>query len=97
MPEFDDDKGCSLVMVNDAKGDGFFSSLKVLRRITGYSLAVNYNPTIEQSTQNSAYKAFFWNQFDKKKNVSEAAYQSCSMRINQRILRYLWRYKHNKL
>jgi hypothetical protein len=49
LPEFDDDKGVSLVMINTVKGKMIYDQLEKDDRETTYTNAVNVNTKIEDS------------------------------------------------
>jgi hypothetical protein len=66
-PEFDDDKGVSLVMVNSEKGKQIYEFLDKHEQETTYDLAFANNSCIEKSVPFSTKRAIF---FDKWHNAS---------------------------
>lgn len=51
MPELDDDKGVSVVLVNSEKGHSYCEGLEIDKWVTTYDQVVQYNPAIEKSVQ----------------------------------------------
>ncbi|MDR1903178.1 MAG: Coenzyme F420 hydrogenase/dehydrogenase, beta subunit C-terminal domain, partial [Treponema sp.] len=66
LPEFDDDKGVSLVMLNTQKGEDFFNGLNVIKRETTYTDALT-NKMIEESSIVSKKRSVFFKHWKKKK------------------------------
>jgi hypothetical protein len=62
LPEFDDDKGISLVMLNTTKGKGFYDTLIKDEREKSYIKALIRNPNIEKSVAMTLKRSQF---FDK--------------------------------
>jgi len=63
LPEFDDDKGVSLVMINTEKGKEIYSMLNRDDRETKYSQAVPGNPYIENSVMLPAKRSIFFKEW----------------------------------
>lgn len=70
-PEWDDDKGTSLVLVHTAKGAEMFSCLGANSVATTYEEALAGNPAIEHSASEHKWVARFWNMY-KKSGLNEA-------------------------
>ena len=71
LPEFDDDKGVSLVMVQTEKGATYFNAVKCRRIDTDYERALDGNPSIEKNAYCSLkYRQMFWQSKDKINNIS---------------------------
>lgn len=51
LPEFDDDKGVSAVMVNTERGGSIFNALDVERHRVSYDYILKYNPVIKVSVK----------------------------------------------
>ncbi len=51
MPELDDDKGVSVVLVNSEKGNRYCKGLEIHKWGTTYDQVLQYNPAIEKSVQ----------------------------------------------
>ena len=65
-PEFDDDKGCNLVIVNSEKGVELFNSLDECDKIkTDFENAISYNPSYFKSVTKPKYRQYFFDNFDK--------------------------------
>lgn len=66
LPNFDDDKGVSLVMINTIKGAEYFNSPKLLNIETTYKQALSGNPAIENSVKAPIkVQEQFWSSDDK--------------------------------
>lgn len=63
LPEFDDDKGVGLVLINSKKGASVYSDLKVDALETSYEQALAGNPCIEHSVAIPKSRAEFWRRF----------------------------------
>lgn len=65
-PEFDDDKGCNLVIVNNEKGLQLFKSLDECDKIdTNFNQAISYNPSYFKSVSGPKYRQYFFDNFDR--------------------------------
>lgn len=65
-PEFDDDKGCNLVIVNSEKGLELFNSLDNCEKIeTDFEKAISYNPSYFKSVAEPKYRKYFFDNFDR--------------------------------
>lgn len=60
MPDFDDDKGVGLVLINSAKGNRIYSLLDIDARETTYAQALVGNPCMEHSVAEPANRELFW-------------------------------------
>lgn len=71
LPEFDDDKGISLVMVQSQKGAKYFNAIESNCVEVEYEKAVAGNPAIEKSVIcELKYRRLYWKSDDKVKNIS---------------------------
>lgn len=86
-PEIYDNKGCSLVIANTAKGKQFFESLGCKYIETSYEEAYRFNPCIVKSSQESRYSPVFWYHF--KKIGIKAAPMTLKLLRSGRIKRML--------
>jgi hypothetical protein len=59
LPEFDDDKGVSLVMLNTPKGNDFYNQLETESISTTYENALAGNPSIEKSARRTGKRDVF--------------------------------------
>lgn len=66
MPDFDDDKGVGLVLVNSAEGDRIFTPPRLTAdaRETAYAQALAGNPCLERSVAMPAGRELFWKLYD---------------------------------
>lgn len=64
--DFDDDKGCGLVLINSFKGDNIYSQLQIDRIETSYVQAIAGNPAIERSAIKPKERLLFWKRFTKE-------------------------------
>ena len=64
-PEFDDDKGISLVLANTSKGAEFIARLLIKTTETSYESALRGNPSIEKSVSENRFINVFWEEFNK--------------------------------
>lgn len=62
-PEWDDDKGTSLVLINTLKGSVFFKPLSMKACETSYEKGFLGNPSIEHSYVPSSFVQDFWTSF----------------------------------
>lgn len=62
-PEFDDDKGIGLVLVNTELGSISFNHLNACSIETTYEQGLNQNPCIERSVEKTKYVKAFWVKF----------------------------------
>lgn len=65
-PEFDDDKGVSLIFVNTQRGADIYDSVNVVNQEATYEQGLNGNPCIAYSVAIPKYKNFFWKLFPKQ-------------------------------
>ena len=78
MPDFDDDKGVSLVLLQSQKGIEYYNSVAPNHIETEYNIALAGNPAIEQSAKcNLKYRKLFWCTEDK---IGDMPYIISSMR-----------------
>lgn len=90
MPDFDDDRGVSLLMVHSQKGRGFMQRLNMAFRETSYDNALRSNPSIEQSVAVPVNRKYFFRAF-RKKGFSQAYALTTSAKPLERIKRRLYR------
>ena len=65
-PEFDDDKGCNLVLINSENGFELFNSLENCEKLeTDFDKAISYNPSYFKSVAEPKYRKYFIDNFDK--------------------------------
>lgn len=59
-PEWDDDKGTSLILVNSKKGGSSLDNLNIEKTETSYIQGLRGNPSIEHSVEYNKYIEHFW-------------------------------------
>jgi coenzyme F420-reducing hydrogenase beta subunit len=64
LPEFDDDNGISLVMINTKKGKQIYELLSKEDHETEYTSAIDYNPNIEKSVCLPEKRALFFERWN---------------------------------
>ena len=64
MPEIDDDKGVSMVLVNTEKGESILKTIESKLYEASYADAVKYNPCIECSVVETKWRSIFWDGFN---------------------------------
>ncbi len=62
-PQWDDDKGTSLVLINSEKGLNVFRSLDLKKVETSYEEALSGNSPLEHSVKETQYRQLFWNRY----------------------------------
>ena len=83
MPEIDDDKGVSVVMVNDLKTDINIKNSKVKKWSTNYNDILLYNPSVEKSVKLIDKRECYFNKT--KKTFSEKVNELTKIPILKRI------------
>lgn len=64
-PDFDDDKGCNLILINSKKGLNLFNKLECDKIETDFYTAIKYNPSYFKSVAEPKYRKYFFDNFDK--------------------------------
>lgn len=62
----DDDKGLSTIIVNSEKAKRIIDDIKIKKYKIDYSLILQYNKSLKDSSIEPYYRKFFWKQFLKK-------------------------------
>ncbi len=89
MPEFDDDKGVGLVLVNSDRGAEVFDSLPNMECMkSNIEIVHNYNPAYCTSARMHPKRKIFYQQYAKEKSISALAVKYTTMPMPTRI-------KHN--
>lgn len=91
LPEFDDDKGISLVLSYSEKGGRWLSGLDCECIEVDYRSAQRMNPSISSSVSKPINRAFFFRQLIRKKNICFAWEDCSSDMFKKRVCRYLYR------
>ncbi len=66
LPEMDDDKGTSAVIINSQLGDIYFKNVNCLNVLVHYTNVVKGNSALIGSSPKSKYSSFFWESFSLK-------------------------------
>lgn len=95
-PEFDDDKGTSLVIINSQKGQELMDKIKKIVEVemVNFEEAIKYNPSMLNSAQMPSGRDKFFENLDKDIEISElvnkyAALPNRAQRILRRIKVYI--------
>ena len=91
LPDFDDDKGCSVVLINSSKGRDLFTDLICEKRSVSYNQAVEENRCIAFSTHIQPNRALFFRKIAKGETLQAAWTVCCSMQLKHRIQRFIYR------
>lgn len=67
IPEWDDDKGTSLVMLHTDKAVDIINKLEIKKIATSYEMALSGNPYIERHADETKYVEIFWKRFENSK------------------------------
>jgi len=93
-PDFNDDKGISLVFTNTQKGLELFKKLDVAFIEIDYEKAINANPTIEKSAKTHPKRQLFFQLFEQKQDninqlVKQMLHRSFADKVKGKIKRIL--------
>jgi coenzyme F420-reducing hydrogenase beta subunit len=94
LPNFDDNKGVSLVMVNTQEGMSFFNGIDMLKEETSYASALKGNSPIEMSAKIPKKRALFftsWKEGNVIPLIEKLTYQPFLMKMLFRIARLIKR------
>lgn len=91
LPEFDDDKGISLILPYTEKGIYWLKDLNCEFTKVDYQTAQKNNPSISTSVTKPINRNFFFHQLERKKSI-QSIWEDCSSNaLNKRIRRFLYR------
>lgn len=91
LPEFDDDKGISLILPYTEKGIYWLKDLNCEFTKVDYQTAQKNNPSISTSVTKPINRNFFFHQL-KYKNSIQSIWENCSSNaLNKRIHRFVYR------
>lgn len=91
LPEFDDNKGCSAVLVYTEKGERYIASLQIDTEKADYESMLVGNPNIEHSAFLPINRNFFFHEVRKCKTFSVAWNNTISNSLVKRIWRFIYR------
>lgn len=89
MPDFDDDRGCSLVILNSNRGEAVFSRLNINYKKVLYAEVVSNNSNIEVSVTEPPYRKLFMILFSRF-GFKMAHRVLFSKNIIYKVLRCIW-------
>lgn len=84
IPEIDDDKGISVVMVSTEKGMDYIRMTELDIRVIGYELVLRYNPSIEKSVGLSEKRDHFYSN-GTDKTLRKKINRLCQLTYRQRF------------
>jgi len=91
LPDFDDDRGVSLVMLNTEKGRALYGEIEKDDRETSYAAALAGNPNIEKSVARHPKREAFFREFSRCGDISSLIMQltmdSFARRVRNRLVR----------
>ena len=90
MPDFDDDRGCSVVLIYSPKGLQAFSGVPCDRRESAYSDALQENSCIGKSTWMQPNRSFFFHEIRGGKTITDAWRKCSSLQLPDRIRRLVF-------
>jgi coenzyme F420-reducing hydrogenase beta subunit len=96
LPEFDDDKGVSLIMINSSKGESFYQSLSIESIETSYEDAFRNNSCIEKSVPMPSKRNFFFKNFTRQ-SISKTIIESTKVSNSRRVKIFIFAVLHTIL
>lgn len=99
LPEADDDKGCSLVIVNTDKGENLLSEVmhKAIIWETPLEFAIATHPKLEKSIQRSVYRNLFYYYYHgTEKTLHKAMKRSMGRSIFNRTIRIMSKFMEHR-
>lgn len=91
LPEFDDDRGTSLVLAFSEKGRQMLTCLEYDKGEVAYVAALKQNSCMLESVKIPINREFFFRQLNRGKNFHKACEVCISLRLDKRIYRFLYR------
>lgn len=88
MPEIDDDKGVSVVMVNTSDGENYLRMTGLDIRVIGYESVLHYNPSIERSVGLTKKRRCFYS--DASQTLEKRIDKLCRVTVLTRIKRRVY-------
>lgn len=95
MPEFDDDGGCSLVLINSDKGKAYFPKKDVHYRQMNPSLPLNYNSSYFYSSRKPKYRAYLFRKIIKTRKLDSKSIIVFGNNICFKIVRRVMKLFHS--
>ena len=91
LPEFDDDKGVSVVLISSKNGIYWFNRILCNYVMVSYESAIRANPSIFSSVKKAKNRNFFFYQINHGYTIEEAYLYAQDMRWQKRIRRLFFR------
>lgn len=91
LPNFDDDKGISLVLVYSEKGQQWLEDLNCEYETTDFQSCLKKNKAILYSCKKPVNRSFFFRQLKKNESVIQAYDDCSSAALNKRVRRFMYR------
>lgn len=91
LPDFDDDKGISLVLVYSEKGQQWLDGLNCEYETTDFQSGLKKNRAILYSCKRPVNRSFFFRQLKQNGSVIQAYDDCSSTALNKRVRRFIYR------
>lgn len=91
LPEFDDDKGVSLILFYSERREHWLEGLDCEYRVVDYWIAKKNNPSISTSVSKPINRNFFFHQLEHKESIQSICGDCSSNTLKKRIHRFLYR------
>ena len=86
MPQVDDNKGISVVLVNSERGDRFLQSTELCIWEVDYASVLRFNPSIEQSVRwDKKRKLFYEQKGSVEKRINRLLHESFHLRLRRKL------------
>ena len=83
-PSFDDDKGCSLVLINSERGNAIFESLKLETWKSDLKIAKQFNPGFGDMIPDNPFRKRFFRMFNRGMTVEKSIQKCYSLSFMER-------------
>ena len=101
LPQLDDDKGVSLVLVNTSKGQQLFDKINLNTKECNYDDALQYNSGLRGSTLSHPKRHKFFMNYLEKSSISNYIHsllkESFLLRVKNKLKRILHKYFNIKI
>ena len=99
FPEFDDDKGTSLVLIHSDRGQSLFDSIqtKVTNRIVELSIVAKYNPAYVTNDKPNKKRALIIQKLLSSNDFDSTVYRYTKKTFTQKLYLLLWKIKTKSL
>lgn len=90
-PDFDDNKGCSLVLISTQKGQEYFESLSMDVCNTDFVKATSANGGFNEHTHSHPKRNMFFEAYSQKKSITNTVPRFLYIPLYRRIIHVMWR------